>query len=239
MIQDFPDIFIRNQGALSLEQQQILGKSHVAVIGCGGLGGFVIEQLARIGVGRLSVFDPDIFTTSNRNRQLNALTGTLGRNKAQTAMHRVKAIHSHCSITAYPDDFQTVFTNNQLKINLFMDCLDNRYSRRELAELGTSMQVPVVHGAVNGWYGQVGVHLPGDDLIERLYPARAASSDGTAASPPVLSFTVALIASCQSCEAVKLLLGLPSPLHHNWMHIDLKRCEFEVNEECMSNVPGA
>ena len=229
MTQPFPDIFARNQGALNLEQQQTLKASHVAVIGCGGLGGYVIEQLVRIGVGNLSLFDPDIFTPSNCNRQLNALMGTLGRNKAETAALRSNTIHPHCSATAYPEDFRTSFADNHIKPNLFMDCLDDDNARKDLADLGNRLQVPVVHGAVDGWYGQVGVHLPGDDLIEQLYPKRAAT-DAKRPPTPVLSFTVALIASYQVCEAIKLLLGLPSPLCSNWMHIDLKRCDIYMNE---------
>jgi molybdopterin-synthase adenylyltransferase len=229
MMQEFPEVFIRNQGALSLEQQQKLQQSHVAVIGCGGLGGYVIEQLVRIGVGHLSLFDPDAFSPSNCNRQLNALIDSFGHNKAVTAASRSLNIHPYCTVTPYPDDFRTVFANNRLRPDVFVDCLDNNQARRDLADLGTRLKVPVVHGAVNSWYGQAGVNLPGDDLIERLYPART-DSDSQQKMPSVLSFIVALIASLQSCETVKLLLGLPSPLHGSCMHIDLKRCDFQVNE---------
>lgn len=229
MTQAFPNIFARNQGALSLEQQQTLKTSHVAVIGCGGLGGYVIEQLVRIGVGNLSLFDPDIFTSSNCNRQLNALMDTLGRNKAKTAAFRSNAIHAQCSVAPYPEDFRTSFAANHLQPDVFMDCLDDDKARKDLADLGNRLRVPVVHGAVNGWYGQVGVHLPGDDLIEQLYPQRAAT-DAKQTPTPVLSFTVTLVAGYQACEAVKLLLGIPSPLCSNWMHVDLKRCDIHVNE---------
>ena len=58
----WPEPFIRNRGSLTHEQQLILQESHVAVIGCGGLGGYVIEELVRIGIGRLMVYDPDNFS---------------------------------------------------------------------------------------------------------------------------------------------------------------------------------
>ena len=70
------------------------------------------------------------------------------------------------------------------------------------------------------------MQLPGSNLIERLYPQRMAESS----APSVLSFTVAVIASLQAAETVKLLLGLPSSLHNNWMHIDLKDTDFLLNE---------
>ena len=61
----------------------ILQQKRVAIIGCGGLGGYVIEELARIGIGHLHRFDPDTFSASNCNRQLNALESTMGLYKAE------------------------------------------------------------------------------------------------------------------------------------------------------------
>jgi molybdopterin/thiamine biosynthesis adenylyltransferase len=107
-----------------------------------------------------------------------------------------------------------------------VDCLDDIQARRDLAMLCGQRSIPLVHGAVSGWYGQVGVQLPGGDLIERLYPQRMVTGE----PPSVLSFTVAIIASLQAAETVKLLLGLYSPLHNSWMHIDLKESDFLLNE---------
>ena len=56
---DIPVWFERNLGLLSAAQQHTLGRGRVAVIGCGGLGGYLVEELVRLGVGRLHLFDPD------------------------------------------------------------------------------------------------------------------------------------------------------------------------------------
>ena len=223
----FAECFARNQGSLTDEQQHLLSQKKVAVIGCGGLGGYVIEELVRVGVGRLHLFDPDVFTPSNCNRQLNALVSTLGQNKAEIAAVRAADIHPFSRVRAFPTDFRTVGEEEPLQVDAVADCLDNIQARRDLAALCNRRGIPLVHGAVNGWYGQVGVQLPGFDLIERLYPQRMTTS----APPSVLSFTVALVASLQAAETVKLLLGLPSSLHNSWMHIDLKAVDFLMNGE--------
>ncbi len=222
----FTDCFARNQGTLTAAQQHLLQQKRVAVIGCGGLGGYVVEELVRIGIGRLHLFDPDVFSPSNCNRQLNALQSTLGHNKAETAAARATSIHPFSTVRAFAADFRTLAETEAVAAEVAVDCLDNGRARRDLSALCNRLRIPLVHGAVSGWYGQVGVQLPGGDLIERLYPERMTPDP----VPSVLACTVAVIASLQVAETVKLLLGLPSALHDNWMHIDLKDVDFLVNE---------
>jgi molybdopterin-synthase adenylyltransferase len=223
------DYFCRNQNSLTARQQHLLEKKRVAVIGCGGLGGYVIEELVRIGVGRLHIFDPDVFSPSNCNRQLNALETTLGCNKAEVAARRSASIHPFSTICTYAADFRAIGGEGEgaLQVDVVADCLDNIQARRDLAALCNRQGIPLVHGAVNGWHGQVGVQLPGDDLINRLYPERLADRQQPFS---VLSFTVAVVASFQAAETVKLLLGLPSSLSDSWLHIDLKDTEFLINK---------
>lgn len=216
------EYFARNQGSLTDEQQILLHQKRVAVIGCGGLGGYVIEELVRIGVGQLHLFDPDDFAPSNCNRQLNALLTTLGQNKAEVAAVRAASIHPFATVRSFPSDFRTIGEEEPLRVDVAVDCLDDIQARRDLAALCNQRSIPLVHGAVNGWYGQVGVQLPGGTLIERLYPQRMTAGP----APSVLSFTVAVIASLQAAETVKLLLGLASPLHSSWLHVDLKDVDF-------------
>jgi hypothetical protein len=65
-----PQRYLRNYGTLGIEGQLLLARSHVAVIGLGGLGGYVVEGLARMGVGKLTLVDGDVFFDHNLNRQL-------------------------------------------------------------------------------------------------------------------------------------------------------------------------
>lgn len=220
------DFFARNQGSLTEDQQRLLFAKKVAVIGCGGLGGYVVEELVRLGVGTLHLFDPDVFAPSNLNRQLNAVQTTLGHGKAEATAERAKAIRPEVMIRVLAADFRAVDDATALQVDVAVDCLDSVEARRDLARQCDRLSVPLVHGAVNGWCGQIGVHLPGGQLIDRLYPPRTT----TGSAPSVLSFTVAAVASLQVAETVKLLLGLPSSLRNTWMHIDLKEADFLVNE---------
>lgn len=223
----WPEPFIRNRGSLTHEQQLILQESHVAVIGCGGLGGYVIEELVRIGVGHLTVYDPDVFSRTNCNRQLGATLETIGKNKAKIAARDGLNIHGRCNIIPMAMDFRDGHQGIADTAQVLVDCLDDIQARRDLAALGNNRKIPLVHGAVNGWYGQVGVQPAGGDLISRLFPQQEKQTRSTPAVP-VLSFTAATVASLQAAATVKLLLSLDSPLYNNWMSVDLLHCEFEV-----------
>ncbi|WP_319548186.1 HesA/MoeB/ThiF family protein [Desulfogranum marinum] len=222
----FPKTLSRNSEALTAAQQQILTSSHIAVIGCGGLGGYVIEELARIGIGWLTIYDPDTFSPSNCNRQINALNSTQGKNKAEVAAQRILDMGTGCIPKAIPFDYRDHLPKKKHDIGVVIDCLDSIETRFHLSDLCNTLAIPLVHGAVTSWYGQLGVQLPGFNLAAAIFPAK--TNQSAEQSPPsVLSFTVATIASLQACEAVKLLLGIPSPLHNNWAQIDLKHNTFD------------
>lgn len=87
--------FIRSAYVLGEGAIEKLNKSRVAVFGLGGVGGYVVEALARAGVGTLDLIDGDRVSESNINRQILALHSTVGRYKAEVAAERVKAINPH------------------------------------------------------------------------------------------------------------------------------------------------
>ncbi|MCU0577384.1 MAG: ThiF family adenylyltransferase, partial [Desulfobacterota bacterium] len=84
-----PERYRKNAQTITQEDQLRLFRSHAAVIGCGGLGGYVIEELARIGIGTITVIDPDTFEEHNLNRQLLATLESLHEPKVQAAARRV------------------------------------------------------------------------------------------------------------------------------------------------------
>ncbi len=216
--------FSRNLDAISEVEQQRLHNATVAVIGCGGLGGFVIEELARLGVGRMLLCDPDTFSPSNRNRQLLALAETIGQSKARVAARRIRSIHPRLRAVPLNGRFEEHETALFTDAEAVVDCLDSLAARRRLATLCANHRLPLIHGAVTGWYGQVAVQPAGSSLLLDLLPATGRE----VASPAVLSFTVATVASIQAAETCKVLLGLDSPLQGNWMAVDLKAMTFEI-----------
>ena len=99
------DRFQRTEMLLGPEAMHRLGKARVAVFGVGGVGGYVVEALARSGVGALDLIDKDVVDETNINRQLLALTSTIGRPKVEVAAERVKDISPDCVVTAYQTFF--------------------------------------------------------------------------------------------------------------------------------------
>lgn len=212
--------YLRNHDAISEEEQAFLATKRVLVVGCGGLGGMVIECLARIGVGYLRVVDGDVFEESNLNRQLLSSTMNLGRPKTLAAQQRVMAVNPLVVVDAVQAEL-TVENARELlgECDVAVDCLDNIPARLVLQEAAKEAGIPVVHGAVAGWLGRICVIQPGEDLLTLLYP-EPDEMRGEERLAGTLSFTAALTASWQSAETVKLLLGKPG-LQGEILEVDL------------------
>ena len=193
----------RNVPTLSEAECALLRTKKVLIAGCGGLGGHLIDQLARIGVGSLRVVDGDVFEPSNLNRQLLSEVPLLGTGKAAAAAERVRRVNPDIRVEAV-EAFLTEANAPQLiaGCDVVLDALDNIPSRKVLAAACAVAGVPYIYGAVNGWVAQAAISMPGDHLVEKLYPEGSVLKNKS-----VLSFTPALCASMQVSLCVKLLTG--------------------------------
>ncbi len=195
--------YSRNVPALTEAECNLLRTKKATVIGCGGLGGHLIELLSRVGIGAIRAVDGDVFEQSNLNRQLLSTEALLGTSKAEAAAKRICAINSGVQA-----EYASVFLDADNAARLIGDCdvvldaLDSISARRILAKACADAGIPYIYGAISGWVAQAAVCLPGDDLMDRLYPAGAVIRDKS-----VLSFTPALCASVQASLCVKLLTG--------------------------------
>ena len=202
--------------------------------GCGGLGGYLLEHLLRAGVGAITVCDGDTIVPSNLNRQLLADMESLGRSKTEAACARAALVNPEAAVEARPV-FLTA--DNALGLiaghDLALDALDSPAARRILASACRQAGIPLVHGAIRGWYAQAAVILPDSGMMEQLYPADApAAPDQGSLSP-----TVGLCAAIQAGEAVKLLCGRPSPLAGRLLWVDLVEQEYQVVSFCPEGPP--
>ena len=213
----------RNIPALTEAECLSLEKKRVLVVGCGGLGGHMIDQLARLGVGQLRVVDGDVFEESNLNRQLLSETALLGSSKARSAAEHVRRVNPDVTVEAV-EAFLTASNVRELisGCDIAMDALDNIPSRRILADACAQAGIPYVYGAIQGWVAQAAVSMPGDSLIGKLFPEEVALRDKS-----VLSFTPALCASMQTALCVKLLTGRPVETG-TVLYADLLNQEFEL-----------
>ena len=100
---DYATAFSRNLGLISPAEQERLHTSRVAIPGMGGVGGVHLLTLARLGVGRFRIADPDSFDLANINRQFGAELSSLGRNKAGVMAERVRAINPELEVEVYDE----------------------------------------------------------------------------------------------------------------------------------------
>lgn len=210
-----PERYQRNIGTVGIEGQIKLLKSSVGIVGAGGLGGFVLELLARMGVGRLVVVDDDVFTDSNLNRQLIAHEKNLDRPKADAAVKRISEINGAVAVKAFN---RRGDASNLPKIfegcDLLLDCLDNLSSRFELQKVSRELGVIMVHGAIAGFLGQLAVIRPEYPILEMVYGSEheGMADKGAEVQLGNPATTPAMLASWQANESIKILAELEGVL---------------------------
>lgn len=220
-----PARYQRNRAMISIQQQLLLLQSKVAVFGCGGLGGYIIEELARLGVGRITVVDPDVFEEHNLNRQLLCTQDVLGKKKVDAAAQRVAAINPAVRLQAFDVAFGRDNSTALLEgAVVAADALDSIPIRLELAEACKDQDIPLVHGAIAGWSGHIAVLYPDENILQHLY-ARKQAERGVEKQLGNPSFTPAVIASLEVAEIVKILLRTEPLLPRRYLAVDLYHME--------------
>lgn len=215
--------YIRNIPALSEEECILLQSKKIAIVGCGGLGGYLTELMARMGCRELVLIDGDAFEATNLNRQLYSEPACLDCKKALTAADRVKRINPDVHVTCH-DVFLTAENADALiaGCDMVLDGLDSISARKLLKRACNNAGIPYIFGAISGWIVQTAVSLPDDNLIELLYPENTHIHDKSS-----LSFTVAFCASMQVALCAKLLTGRPVETG-TIFYFDLLNQEYEV-----------
>ena len=225
-----PERYHRNLGVVSPSEQRRLLQSRVAIIGAGGLGGTVLELLARMGIGELMIADKDIIGDSNLNRQILSKETNLGQSKAEVAVKRVKEINSSIEITGH-----SVFINsdNVEKIiedaEVVVDALDNLPSRFVLQKACRDLKIPLVHGAIAGFNGQLTTIFPEDKGLELIYGSnKDLPEHGSEVTLGAPSMIPAIIASLEAQEAVKILLKRGKLFRNRLLYIDIEEGTMEI-----------
>lgn len=221
--------YSRNVKTLSKEENDRLKEFKVCVVGCGGLGGYVIEMLGRIGVGSITAVDGDVFEESNLNRQILSSSESLGLSKALVAKLRMEKVNPLIKV----EPVQAMLTEeNSLDIlknhHVVVDALDSIPTRLMLQDSCKKLNIPMIHGAIAGWYGQVTTIFPGDDTLNKIYNKDKNEAKGIEKEMGNPSFTPALTASIEVSEAIKLLLGRGELLRKKILFIDLLSSEYDI-----------
>lgn len=140
------DRFQRTALLLGKDGIERLQNAAVMIIGVGAVGGYALEALARSGIGHLILVDFDVFDITNINRQILALTSTVGRKKAEVAAERVKDINPSCRVEVM-DIFVNAETIPQLlalKPDFIIDAIDTLDCKCRLIEMLSASGIPFV-----------------------------------------------------------------------------------------------
>ena len=222
-----PERYRRNLGTLGWAGQARLLRATVAVVGAGGLGGWIIEGLARMGVGRLIVIDGDHFQENNLNRQLGCTEETLDQAKADALARRVAQINGAVEVRAHVAWLNEANAPVLLgEAELVVDALDNLPSRMALQNAAARLGIPMVHGAIGGYTGQVMTIFPGDAGLTALYGPGPWPEHGVEAVLGNPAATPMMIAAWEIQEAVKVLSGQGQPLRGRMLFMDAELGSF-------------
>ena len=200
---------------VGLVGQQRIRASRILLIGAGGLGAPAALYLAAAGVGTIGLVDDDDVDVSNLQRQVIHATAAVGRPKVDSAAEAIRALNPDVEVVAH----RTRLTADNARDllggwDVVIDGTDNFPTRYLVNDAAVMLGLPLVHGAVLGFNGQVGVFDAGRGPCYRcLHPAPPpAGSVPSCAEAGVLGVLPGIVGTMQAAEALKLVIGGGQPL---------------------------
>jgi len=212
------------------EGQLKLLDSKVLLIGAGGLGSPASLYLAAAGVGRIGIVDADVVDESNLQRQIIHSTERLGEAKVDSARRTIEALNPDVQVVAYKERLTSENIERILADgwDVIVDGADNFPTRYLVNDASIWHGIPVVHGSIYRFEGQVTVFQPGVGPCYRcLFPAPPPPELApSCAEGGVLGVLPGVIGSLQTSEALKLALGIGEPLVGRLLLFDALSAEF-------------
>ena len=230
----YPYRYLRNREAITLNEQIILAKSKVAIIGAGGLGGHLILSLSRLGIGHLVIIDRDVFDETNLNRQALSSTESIEFSKSETATRIIGYINPGVIISPFMVKIDTSNADEMIDgVNVVVDALDNISDRFVVERAAKRLKIPMVHGAVAGFEGQVMTIFPDDPGLKSLYGSDQADQDKRNSPEAILgvpAIAPSFIATLQTMEVLKIILKRGNLFRNTMVHVDLESGQFNKFE---------
>jgi len=222
--------YLRNLGTVGPEGQARLLRATVAVVGLGGLGGYVVEALARVGVGRLVLIDHDVFEEHNLNRQILSAEAKLGTSKVQAARQRVAEVNGAVEVMGHAVALTRVNLPRLLEgVDVVVDALDRLPMRLVLQKGAQALSIPMVHGSIAGFLGQVMTIFPKDAGLRSLYgEGDDLPEQGLEVQLGCPAATPMAVAAWEAQEVIKILLGRGELLRGRLLVMDMEAGVIEV-----------
>ena len=224
-----PERYLRNLGTVGWEGQIKLLSSTVGMVGAGGLGGWILMGLARMGIGRVILIDGDVFNDNNLNRQALCREADIGKPKVDVAARWVRQVNAAVEVVKHrrmvnEDEMVTLLAGSQVLV----DALDTLPTRLALQRAARRLNLPLVHGAIAGYVGQVMTILPGDEGLLGLYGSGEVPEHGVEMVWGNPAATPMMTAAWQVQEVVKLLIGRGEPLRHKMLFMDAEWGQVDI-----------
>ena len=213
------------------EGQLKLLDSKVLLIGAGGLGSPASLYLAAAGVGRIGVVDADVVDESNLQRQIVHSTESLGEPKVESAKRTIEALNPDVQVVTYQERLTSENVERILADgwDVIVDGADNFPTRYLVNDASIWHKIPVVHGSIYRFEGQVTVFKPYEGPCYRcLFPTPPPPELApSCAEGGVLGVLPGVIGSLQASEALKLALGIGEPLVGRLLLFDALAATFD------------
>ncbi len=205
--------------------QALLKKSRVTVVGAGGLGSPVLTYLAAAGVGHITVIEHDTVEESNLNRQFLHTIADIGAPKAESARAKLLALNPETDIILHKEELTG---HNALTLlrgaDVVAACVDSVAARLVLNDACLALDIPLVDGGIDGFYGYVTVIGRQSACLRCLGVDSLHGNRAVAA----LGATAGVIGALQANECLKLLLRCGSPLYSKMLQYDGLAASFDV-----------
>ena len=211
------------------EGQARLLDSRVLVVGAGGLGAPVIQYLAAAGVGTIGIVDDDTVERSNLQRQVIHADSDVGTPKVESAATFVADLNPDITVESYDTRLSKANAEEIITdYDLVVDAADNFPTRYLVNDVCRLAGIPISHGAIYKFEGQVTTLVPGGPCYRCLFPeAPAAGTVPDCASTGVLGVLPGTVGCLQATEAIKVLLETGEPLVGEMLSYDAMALAFE------------
>lgn len=213
--------------------QQLLANTHIAIVGCGGLGSNTANFLSRIGIGKLTLIDHDLVDLTNLHRTALFTEEDIGKSKAEMISKHVTLVNSHVKTSVFNKSLTKDTAEDILNsCDIILDGTDNLDTRYLINEVAVKHKIPWIYAGVHSTQGMVLAIIPNKT------PCLSCLSDTLPQTPvgeiPVLGTLPASIAALQVSEALKVFFKLQTSgfILFNLWNFDLETLPIKKNPDC-------
>ena len=215
-----------------VEGQERLLRSHVLVLGAGGLGSPAALYLASAGVGSLTLVDGDEVDLTNLQRQILHVTQSVGRAKVESGRDTLAALNPEVEVIARRERLAPPRLDEIVAgVDLVLDCSDNFATRHAVNRACVSLRKPLVSGAAVRFDGQISVfdlRRSDSPCYGCLFPEDAGAEELRCAVMGVFAPVTGIVGTTQAAEALKVLAGVGEPLVGRLMILDALAMEWRT-----------